>query len=57
MGWTGDEMTERTWRKALLDHLDALDWDQARADVAPFLEHPEDIQYLSRSAIAGLLVP
>jgi len=55
MGWTGDEMTERTWRKALLDHLDALDWDQARADVAPFLERPEDLQYVSRSVIAGLL--
>lgn len=32
----------------LLERIEALDWKNARADVAPFLERAEDVDMLTR---------
>ncbi len=43
------------WRGALRDRLARVDWDDARKDVAPFLEQPGDITLIEADTFVQLL--
>jgi hypothetical protein len=49
------EETSRDWRAALRLRLETVDWDDARRDVAPFLEQSRDIALIEHSTFTGLL--
>jgi hypothetical protein len=49
------EEASRDWRAALRSRLETVDWDDARRDVAPFLEQPRDLALVEPSTFAGLL--
>jgi hypothetical protein len=54
--WGGQfPITEKSWPSILRDHFLSLDWDQVRADVAPFLEREGDVDILSPATVDGLL--
>lgn len=48
-------LTPETWRAAVKEKLEAADLSRLAADVAPFLERPEELALLERSAILQLL--
>ena len=54
-GWTGVQMMPRSWRRAVAERLDLLDWDHAASDVRPFLERGEDIELVDRGTVLRLL--
>ena len=54
-GWQGDELTGHSWRQAVLAHLQAVDWKQARDDVAPFLERTRELDLITLETFEGLL--
>jgi hypothetical protein len=54
-GWTGDDLSGKTWRSAVRERLLALNWSKAVADVQPFLEPGADPGILSRDNLLGLL--
>ncbi len=45
--WSGEVLTEQTWRGVVSSRLQALDWERAAADVRPFLEREEDVEWLA----------
>ena len=53
--WEGQEVTTLNWRRLVASRLDSLDWDEARRDVAPFLEREKDVELVAESALRGLL--
>ena len=55
--WRGPEMTPRAWRPAVVERLEALDWDLAASDVRPFLERDEDAALVTKGNALGLLAP
>lgn len=55
-GWKRGAVTERNWRKRVWERLDPLPWDQAIADVRPFLESSADVSLLNRDNLARVLV-
>lgn len=56
-GWAGPEVTEGSWRFVLTSALDRVDWDAARADVAPFLERPKEAELITQENVMSLLRP
>jgi len=46
---------EGDWRTSLRSRLAELDWDDARADVAPFLEQPTDVELIGADTFEQLL--
>jgi len=54
-GWKGPVMTAANWRSELGKRIDALDWEQARADVAPFLEHARELGLVTADTMKSLL--
>jgi len=54
-GWTGETPTEGNWRSLVAERLRGVDWDRARADVAPFLPEDFDLRLLDRENLLGLL--
>lgn len=54
-GWTGPVMTGKNWRGEVWQRLEALDWEKARDDVRPFLEHERDLALVSAETIGRLL--
>jgi len=54
-GWQGSAMTEASWREQVRRRLATVDWDQARADVRPFLERPDDSDLICASVLDRLL--
>ena len=54
-GWDGAELTPASWRAALRNRLDALDWERAAADVGPFLERQEDVELVAKENALSLL--
>lgn len=54
-GWTGAPLTADTWRAVVRHRLGALSWEQAAADVRPFLERGEDLALLSRETLVRVL--
>lgn len=54
-GWGGPTVTNDGWKRLLSDHLKKLDWRAVRADVSPFLEHPEEVDLLDNDTVLALL--
>ncbi len=54
-GWKGPVVTATNWRDELQKRIEALDWDQARADVRPFLERPRELDLVTPDTLASLL--
>lgn len=54
-GWQGPVMTPSNWRDELHHRLEALDWENARADVRPFLERERDIALVTAEVLDSLL--
>ena len=54
-GWAGTQMTPRSWRRAVAERMDLLDWNRAASDVRPFLERVEDVDLVDRSNVLRLL--
>lgn len=55
--WKGPTLTDSNWRGELVQRLEVLDWDRARADVRPFLERERDIDLVTYATIEKLLDP
>ena len=53
--WIGEVLTEQTWRGVVSSRLQALDWERALADVRPFLEREEDVEWLAIENAVQLL--
>jgi hypothetical protein len=53
--WSGELPAERNWRMLLADRLRELSWEQARADVAPFLPAGIDLELLCLENLLELL--
>lgn len=54
-GWTGGELTEVTWRDAVLDRLQGADWTRIAGDVRPFLEIPSEEDLLTEETVVRVL--
>lgn len=54
--WRKPLITQDTWRNVLHQSVDGVDWDRARADVAPFLEHERDLMLVSADVLRRLLL-
>jgi len=54
-GWTGAELTARSWTEPVVERLEALDWERATADVRPFLEEQGDIDLITSENALRLL--
>jgi hypothetical protein len=50
-------MAQRTadWRGAVRSRLEHVDWEDARPDVAPFLEQRRDVELISGETFAALM--
>ena len=53
--WPGPRITRANWRNMVKDRLKKLDWEEARADVRPFLEKEREIELVTFDNFAGLL--
>ena len=53
--WRGPEMTPDTWRPAVAERLEALDWNRATTDVRPFLERLDDAALVTKENALRLL--
>jgi predicted nucleotidyltransferase component of viral defense system len=54
-GWKGSKVNQGNWKTILKNHLENVDWEKARKDVAPFLERKEDIDLLTLENCLKLL--
>ena len=54
-GWTDAALTAETWRPAVAEKLEALDWDRGAADVRPFLERRDDAALVTKENAFRLL--
>jgi hypothetical protein len=54
-GWPGALLAQETWREAVRERLRTASWDQAVADVRPFLEPGADAGLLTPENLLGLL--
>jgi hypothetical protein len=54
-GWSGSDITLENWRGVLMKKLVSVDWENARADVLPFLEREQDVDLLTLENVSGLL--
>jgi hypothetical protein len=54
-GWSGPVVDESSWRSVVRSALDAIDWQRARDDVAPFLERPQERSLIAKETLEQLL--
>jgi hypothetical protein len=54
-GWPGPALTEDTWRGTVRERLRTVTWEQAVADVRPFLEPRADASILTVENMARVL--
>lgn len=54
-GWKGSLLTEANWRKQVRRRIVALDWENARTDVHPFLERERDLDLVTKEVPIHLL--
>ena len=54
-GWTGDPLTQATWRGTVAEYLNKADWDNVLADVRPFVESAGELALLSQGSLLKLL--
>ena len=53
-GWSGTKMTPASWRRAVAERLELLDWSRTASDVRPFLERAEDVELVDRETVLRL---
>ena len=53
-GWSGAEMTPASWRRAVAERLELVDWSRMASDVRPFLERAEDVELVDRETVLRL---
>jgi len=54
-GWTEAPLTSDNWRHVVAQRLESVNWTQAQQDVSPFLERQQDLAFVSKSSLSGLL--
>ena len=54
-GWQQGPMNADTWRRAVRQRLETMDWHQAAVDVGPFLENQDDLALVSKDNAMRLL--
>ena len=54
--WTGPELTDANWRGIVATHLQDIDWVRSRQDVLPFLARRQDLAFVEREILMGLLL-
>ena len=54
-GWKGSPLTEISWRAAVRDRLEGIDWERIVADVRPFLEIASEVDLLTAETVEQLL--
>ncbi len=54
-GWTGEELKEERWREAVRARVQGIEWARIVADVGPFLEVPEESDFLTEETVLELL--
>jgi predicted nucleotidyltransferase component of viral defense system len=54
-GWKGAELLEGSWRRAVLEKLQGVDWAAAHSDVLPFLERRREVDLIRPEHFARLL--
>jgi hypothetical protein len=54
-GWTGERLTEESWRGVVRNRLQTIPWDQVAADVRPFLEMDAELALLNRENLMRVL--
>ena len=50
-----NDIQASAWKQLILDHLSDLPWDTLSADVAPFLERPEESKLITPDYIRATL--
>ncbi len=53
--WAGPRLEPENWRAIIFTRLKGLDWKAALADVSPFLERPNEIDFLTIETFKHLL--
>ncbi len=53
--WKGPKLTMENWRRIVQARIETFEWRTIQADVAPFLEQPEEIDLLTRENLIQLL--
>lgn len=53
--WQRGRLTTSSWRKAVLDRLERLDWQRAVDDLRPFVRCPADLDRITLENAASLL--
>ena len=53
--YKGPVLTDQNWKSLLLEKMESVNFDQARKDVAPFLEFQHEIDLLTRENLVRLL--
>lgn len=54
-GWEGSDLTEKSWRRIVLDRLKKADWKTTVQDVRPFLERATETDLIDFEACRRLL--
>ena len=54
-GWQHGMVSAETWRMAVRQRLDTMDWQQAASDVGKFLENEDDIALVTKDNAMRLL--
>ena len=54
-GWDSAELTPDSWRAAVRERLEALNWRQVGSDVGPFLERQEEVGLVTKGNVLSLL--
>lgn len=55
--WQGPSLTKENWKAVVRECVEVLDWEKARADVAPFLERGEELELLTKENLLSNLLP
>jgi predicted nucleotidyltransferase component of viral defense system len=54
-GYTGEALTENTWRTLMIKMIEKADWAKILADIEPFLESADDLELIDREILIKLL--
>ncbi|NBC29427.1 MAG: hypothetical protein GVY29_05475 [Spirochaetes bacterium] len=55
LGQTRQDLAQEDWRALLAAQVESLDIPTVQTDVRPFLEHPEESEWITREHLQGLL--
>lgn len=54
-GWKGSSLTEANWRRRVWEKIQAVHWTDAVRDVRPFLERPDEAEFITQENVKRLL--